>query len=310
MAGYIAEFFGYNAADCSDTSLSAAAKMQCPFLGAPCTKTLSHGSSQIPSGVCSVAQITSPVGIICCPIRLYANAYEILRIIGKEAFGIDGLGYYAGSMAVERAKAEGGAVAVFGHGWGGELRLPKRSVKGERVGNYFMDWVLARLDAQGALTEFTAIEVQTIDTTGNYRSSRNGLLDGRHLVSSSVGMNWENVNKRILPQLIYKGQVLQREPLCKSGLWFVTPQPVYERIEARLGGADNIGFGFPSQPGAIHFLRFDYDSEMHVEPGDIRPLKVVGNDCTTVERVNAAFGHVVLPEPGVYEAALRQALSS
>lgn len=310
MAGFITEFFGYSSIDSSDASLSAAAKSQCPFLGAPCTKTLSHGSSQIPSGVCAVAQKTSPVDIICCPIRLYANDYEILKIIGGKAFGIDNLGYYSGSMAVERAKAEGGAVAVFGHGWGGELRLPKRSVKGEKVGNYFMDWVLARLDAHGELSEFTAIEVQTIDTTGNYRDSRDGLLDGRFLVSSTVGMNWENVNKRILPQVIYKGQVLQREPLCKSGLWFVTPQPVYERIEARLGGADNIGFGFPPQPGAIHFLRFDYDSDVSAEFGAIRPLKVIGDDCTTVERVNAAFGHVVLPEPGVYEAALRQALSN
>ena len=39
-----------------------------------------------------------------------------------------------------------------------------------------------------------------------------------------------------------------------------------------------------------------------------RPLTVVGNDCTTVERVSAAFNHVVLPEAGVYERALRQAL--
>lgn len=30
--------------------------------------------------------------------------------------------------------------------------------------------------------------------------------------------------------------------------------------------------------------------------------------CTTVERVNAAFSHVVLPEPGVYETAIRTAL--
>lgn len=308
MAGYIVEFFGYSATDSTKASLEVAAKRNCPFLGATCSKTLSHGNTQVPSGVCAVCQKKDPTEIICCPIRLYADNYRILRIVGELAFGIKGLGYYSGSMAVTRAKVEGGAVAVFGHGWGGELRLPKRPTKGEKMGNYFMDWVLARIDERGALAEFTAIEVQTIDTTGNYRDSRDELLNGRYIVSSTVGMNWENVNKRILPQIIYKGQVLQREPLCRSGLWFVTPQPVYQRIEERLGGADNIGFGYPSQPGAIHFLRYDYDRSSSRVAGVNRPLAVVGNDCTTVERVSAAFNHVVLPDAGVYERALRQAL--
>lgn len=45
------------------------------------------------------------------------------------------------------------------------------------TGSYFVDWVLARLDGNGELTEFTAIEVQTIDTTGNYREARSALLE-------------------------------------------------------------------------------------------------------------------------------------
>ena len=308
MAGYIEEFFGYAASDASEQALCAASSSRCPFLNGACTKMLAHGGEQVPSGVCAVSQKKTPTEIICCPNRLYANNYELLRIVGHKAFGVNELGYYAGSRAIERAKEQGGAIAVYGHGWGGELRLPKRTIGGERVGNYFMDWVLARLNARGELVEFTAIEVQTIDTTGNYRSSRAALLNGRYIESSTVGLNWENVNKRILPQVIYKGQVLQREPLCKTGLWFVTPRPVYERIEQRLGGASNIGFGFPSQPGAIHFLQYDYDRDAKARDGEIRPLVVVGEECTTVERVSAAFNHVVLPEPGVYEEALRTAL--
>ena len=111
---------------------------------------------------------------------------------------------------------EGGSIAVFGHGWGGELRLPQRA----GTGSYFVDWVLARLDENGELAEFTAIEVQTIDTTGNYREARTALLENRSVISDTVGLNWENVSKRIIPQLIYKGQVLQREDLCRTGLIF------------------------------------------------------------------------------------------
>lgn len=38
------------------------------------------------------------------------------------------------------------------------------------------------------------------------------------------------------------------------------------------------------------------------------PLKVAGEGCTTVEKVSAAFSNVGLPEPNVYEAAIRTAL--
>ena len=301
MAGTIVDFFGYRAADDSDASLDAVAKNLCPFLHDTCTKTLGRDGSC--SGVCAVKQVSSDQRIICCPIRLYADDYEILRIVSRKTFGVD-LGLYSGRAAVAKARSEGGAVAVFGHRWGGELRLPKRN----GVGNYFADWVLARLDERGELAEFTSIEVQTIDTTGNYRASRAGLIDGRREVKSTVGLNWENVSKRIIPQLVYKGQVLQREPLCRSGLWFVTPESVYSRIIDRLGVAKNMAFGYAPQPGALHFLRYDYDDNAEYAKGVPTKLMVTGDECTTVEQVQAAFNRVRLPEPGVYGKALREAL--
>lgn len=96
------------------------------------------------------------------------------------------------------AKGKANVVAVFGKGWGGELRLPQR----QGMGAYFVDWVLARLDDNARLAEFTAIEVQTIDTTGNYNAARQALLTNGAEVDCPVGLNWENVNKRILPQLM------------------------------------------------------------------------------------------------------------
>lgn len=305
MSGTIVDFFGFRTTDASPRALTTAAQMECPFLNKTCSKVL--GRTQEPAGACAIAQVKDTTPVICCPIRLYADNYKILSIIIDRTFGkrADGnpYNYYSGRVAVEKAKQEGGAVAVYGHGWGGELRLPKR----DGVGNYFADWVLALIDGQGMLIEFTSIEVQTIDTTGNYAASRTALLyEGRKNTQSSVGLNWENVNKRILPQVIYKGQVLQRESLCKSGLWFVTPAPVYERILARLG--NQIAFGYQPQPGAIHFLRYDYDNGSAKKPGAPTPLKVVGDDCTTVEKVQAAFNNVALPEANVYGTALKQAL--
>jgi hypothetical protein len=300
MAGYITEFFGYRSDDKSETALKSAASGVCPFLGSQCTKILSRDGTL--SGVCAIKQkAENAPSVICCPIRLYADDYKMLSTISKSAFGQD-LKLYAGRVAVERAKLENGAVAVFGHGWGGELRLPQR----EGTGSYFVDWVLARLDGFGELVEFTAIEVQTIDTTGNYRTAREELVNHRVLVADTVGFNWENVSKRIIPQLIYKGQILQREDLCRTGLYFICPQPIYERVLKRLGGKERIP-KFPTQPASIHFVSYDYMDTINAD-GVIRPLDVIEEHCTTVYKIQEAFSAMNLPEGNVYRDAIIRSL--
>jgi hypothetical protein len=225
----------------------------------------------------------------------------MLHTVALSAFK-QALNLYAGRVAAEKAKVENGAVAVFGHGWGGELRLPRR----EGTGAYFVDWVLARMDGNGELAELTAIEVQTIDTTGNYRSARETLLNSREITADTVGLNWENVSKRIIPQIIYKGQVLQREDLCKTGLYFVCPQPIYERVLNRLGGKERIP-KFPPQPASIHFISYDY-SKCERKDGCITPLEITEEHCTTVYKVQEAFSAVNLPEGNVYRDAIMRSL--
>jgi hypothetical protein len=303
MSGYISEFFGYRAEDRSDIALKAAASGLCPFLGSQCSKILSRDGRV--SGVCAIRQKReSSPNVICCPIRLYANDYRMLYRIATSAFGGNKLSMYAGRTAVEKAKEEPcGAIAVFGHGWGGELRLPKR----EGTGSYFVDWVLARLDSNGELVEFTAIEVQTIDTTGNYRTARDRLLENREVVNDTVGFNWENVSKRIIPQLIYKGQVLQREDLCKTGLYFVCPAPIFERVLSRLGGRDRVPV-FPTQPASIHFVSYDYENPTGNVDGEINPLELIDEHCTTVYKIQEAFSAMNLPDGNVYRAAIMRSL--
>lgn len=302
MAGYIVDFFGYSAEDKSDVALEYAAKKRCPVLGTSCTKLLGRGGEV--SGACAIRQVsTGSPDIICCPIRLYADEYKMLSIVAERAFEMQ-LPLYAGRAAVEMAKKGGGAIAVFGHGWGGELRLPQRS----GVGSYSVDWVLARLDGEGLLVEISAIEVQTIDTTGNYRESRQALLNDRSMIKSTVGMNWENVSKRILPQIIYKGQVLQRERLCKSGLYFVCPQPVLDKVLARLGGRGNLP-EFPSgQPGTVHFFGYDFDLDAERQEGVMRPLSFREEYCTAIHKVQEAFSNIALPESDIYKTAIEKAL--
>lgn len=299
MAGSIWEFFGYRSDDRSTVAVAAATDKQCPYLSEVCEKRLNDGAI---AGVCTIKPATSGP-VICCPIRLYADEYRVLHDVAKIAFEED-FELIKGEKASARArKKQAPVVAVFGKRWGGELRLPQR----DGTGSYFVDWVLALLDTSGRLKEFVAVEVQTIDTTGNYRNGREGLLTPeRTNPTTTVGLNWENVSKRILPQLIYKGQVLQREALCRKGLFFVCPQPVYTRIMARLGGTGGL-IRYALQPASITFLAYEHEGHDTID-GTTVPLKARQPHSTTVYKIQEAFNNVTLPGENVYQTAIETAL--
>ncbi len=299
MAGTIWEFFGYKADDKSEIAAQASSSENCPIIDQRCQKSF---NDNVVSGVCAVKPMTSNP-VICCPIRLYANHYKVLHDVSNHAFG-GNFHLERGDNAIEYTKNTGNpCVAVFGQGWGGELRLPKKS----GVGSYFVDWVLAKISENGELLEFIAVEVQTIDTTGSYRSGYEALKSRRAVEKTTVGLNWENVAKRILPQLIYKGQVLQREEQCKSGLYFLCPEPVLERILQRLGGQERL-VKYALQPASITFLAYDYDNTNPPQSGEILPLKITKTHSTTVYKLQEAFNNVTLPDENVYRNAVLNAL--
>lgn len=296
MASEIIELFGYSPTDTSSTAKAARSWTQCPFNNSPCIKRLNDG---IVSGVCTIKPSrTEPV--ICCPIRLYAHNYMILSDIATKAFGPGVVLLPSGKARNYQPKAGEKRVAVFGKRWGSELSLPTGA-----GGSYYVDWVLAHLDSNDALVDFVPVEVQSIDTTGNYRAERLARMNEKPFQGrSTAGLNWENVNKRILPQLIYKGHVLRRERLCRTGLSFVCPKPVFEKIHTRLGGAL---LQYAQQPGAITFLSYDLGPQG--ADGSLRPLVHTGSLTTTIDQVANAFSDPVnLPPVNVYESAIIRAL--
>lgn len=304
MATNILEFFGYHPYDKSSKSINAREKRFCPFLESPCQKRLRNGDA---SGACTL-EAKQKGAVICCPYRLYAGNYQILRDVSKLAFG-ENIQLVRGDQALASTTKEPNIkVAVFGKNWGKELRLPKRrSNTSSSTGAYFVDWVLARLDNNNALVEFVAVEVQSIDTTGNYQQERTAYLNADTFNgSSTAGFNWENVNKRILPQIIYKGHVLRRERLCKKGLFFVCPEPVYNAIQERLGG--NM-YPYPLQAGSLSMIWYNLGERKN--DGAIRDLEKKGEFITTVDQVANAFTSPSnLPEANVYEQAILAELSN
>ncbi len=301
MALQITEFFGREPpARLGRADVDA---KRCPFVKDRCIKP-KHGA-------CSLKQSTGDA-IIACPNRLYGDNYKILSEIADRVFGFTSELIKPGEVRV-RKKAKslvGNEVAVFGRYWGQELPLLRPQIQNsDKVGTYYVDWILARVDNEGTLAEFTAVEVQTIDTTGNYNdqvaeffgnndfTDRKGRTPG---FSSKGGMNWENVNKRILPQLIYKGQVLRREQKCTKGLFFVCPKQVLNKIKERLGN------GMQSYVIANSTITFrSYEIGERTPGSEFRPLVFVEEFITAVDEVARALTFPTnFPKMNIYEAAI------
>ena len=304
MALRIVEFFGYTPLD--PAAAEFVRDRRCPFVRDACIKPR-HGS-------CSVEQGAGEP-VIVCPNRLYARTHRVLGEIAVEAFG-EGVELTPAAEITRRKAAgemTGNEVAVFGKYWSGELPIPQpRGEEGDETSNFFIDYILARLDTAGRVQEFTAVEVQTIDTTGSYGEQSQAFFEGDLFTDrrgnapgwSNAGLNWANVSKRILPQLIYKGYVLRRERLCAKGLFFVCPSAVLRKVRARLGGRL---LEYPIAAGTITFR--SYDLGPPVEAGKRRLIQHTDSFTTTVEQVAYAFvSPVNLPEMGVYETAIGAAL--
>lgn len=303
MALQVIEFFGHKPLDPATVATSAIAGRRCPFVDQDCIKP-KHGA-------CSVQQVTSAEPVICCPNRLYADNFQILQSIADETFG-PGTTLVKPFHLIGRPIA-GDEVVVFGRYWGRELPLPSPpGVKAVETRKFYVDWILAKLDGDSRLREFTAVEVQSIDTTGNYSDQAQAFFSGNPFTDpqgrtpgySDAGLNWENVNKRILPQVIYKGHVLRRETKCSKGLFFVCPIQVSERIRDRLGGTLH---DYEPGNGTVTFRSYELGGP--VPSGQTRSLNFVDQFTTTVDQIALAFtAPMNLPQRNVYEAAISAAL--
>lgn len=293
----ISELYGFPAADESSLARRHRKQDRCPFLQTRCTKVDRRNR---PTGVCTV--FNKGIGeTIVCPNRFYFDDYAILGEVAADAFGSQGpilhpLQFHGGETRE--------AIVALGHRFGKEVRIALPRRKGTRR-QFYTDWVLACIDAGGHLAEYVGVEVQSIDTTGNYRECRKAYVAGRsHVPSSHHGLNWENVNKRILPQIIFKTKVLQREELCKKGLYVIIPEMVYGRVLERLGGQME---EYPAGRGIVTFLRYRIRGE--AKSGRVRAVERTALSRTAVEVVTERFTTARdLPTPRQFEAEIRRAL--
>lgn len=248
----LVEVFGHAPNDTTSKSRKFWGLKACPFMGRACTK-YDH-TNTICYGTCSVSNAGQDV--IICPNRLYANDYETIRNISEDVFGK--LPFMLFDEYLKKEGSSRNCVVALGQNSGREVKLNKMS----------MDWVLAHIK-NGKLIEYVGIEVQSIDITGNYRDAWYAARDKKTIIPPSAhGLNWANVHKRLMPQIIRKSLVYSKSALVRHGLFFVVPEAVYQRFE------EIIGSDIPTTgiSGKDVISVFTYDLGDPVPHGKIRKL--------------------------------------
>jgi len=274
----IVELFGYRANDISQKARQTFADRHCPFTNRTCTKT-NHDQSVI-YGVCSVTNgmKTGPHDeVIVCPKRLYEKQYHIFADLAQEVWGEETELVVGGSIDElrNRAMKMTKPAVAFGQNSGAEIAVNSN-------GQMSMDWVIQlyrnqlRLDAH----EFIGIEVQSIDITGNYRDNwsayetmkETGSIPNEPIANSGHGLNWANVHKRLIPQIIRKGNIYRGSARC-VGFYFIAPEIVYQKFEEVIGDLPKL-----DGPGKDRLSIKTYSIADGVPDGgirDIRPVRTV-----------------------------------
>jgi len=302
MPTTLIEFHGFP--PLSPSSRALAARKWCPFVDAKCKKSRSGGA-------CALQAPKGPP-VIICPNRLYGDHFKVISRIAYETYGIT-CELITDIEAEDRRRnhaLSGDEVVIFGQGYSGEVGIKAPAEEGE-TGSFKVDFLLVKVGADLEPISIVAVEVQTIDTTNSYsKASDNYYKEVSYQGewgegTTNAGFNWENVTKRILPQIIYKGHALRRERLATHGLFFVLPHPVLQKIRTRIG---NSLLEYPKGPGTITFQSYQLADKCNVE---VRPLVPVEEFTTTVEQIAFAFvSPQNLPPLGIYEDTLTQKLGS
>ncbi len=193
----------------------------CPFINSECTKRGHHLDGPYP--VCSVwYSKKAPRLLATCPKRFFQA--DIVR-------------------------------DVIEHCWPGPKPTNPRvayEVSMEKFGQ--VDMVVADLDeTTGTIREFVSIELQAVDLTGSVEPAYSGVLNSLESVETSYGVNWANVRKRYIEQLVSKSFYHHQ---WGTRMVAVMQTPLYDRLREHIQ-FDELIMGSHAAVDVI-FLLYDY----------------------------------------------------
>ncbi|KAA0215808.1 MAG: hypothetical protein EDM82_05875 [Cyanobacteria bacterium CYA] len=143
---------------------------QCPFINSVCTKRSQRMQGSYP--VCSIYR--KGIQHCVCPKR-----------------------FYQADLVAD----------VLAHCWPGTPpTAPQIAYEVQMKGFGMVDLVIAELDDANAVRAFVSVELQAVDITGSVEPAYQSLLGNAQVEGKiSYGLNWANVRKRYVSQLISKG---------------------------------------------------------------------------------------------------------
>ena len=169
-------------------------------------------------------------------------------------------------------------------------------------GNLSMDWVIQRYHNEHGIiipVDYIGIEVQSIDITGNYKDAwhaYNAIHCGREvscIPNSGHGLNWANVHKRLIPQIIRKGQIYKKSNRC-AGFFFILPEVVFSKFEELLG---EIEHQLSASKNNLSILTYKLDPE--TAQGHIRPISLTKVIHYRLEDIIKAFSSTESSKPAL-----------
>lgn len=217
------------------------AAYQCPFINSTCVKRSQRFSGSYP--LCSIwhGRGTKRRIICMCPKRFFeANLKD----------------------------------DVIKHCWVGAPPTNAQvayEVKMEDFG--MVDFVVGEVDQNGQVHEFVSVELQAVDCTGSVEPAYSAVLNNVSALGSriSYGINWANVRKRYINQLILKGFYHHH---WNTRIISVIQTPLYEVLHRQMAFDE---LSPTSRSSNIVFMCYDYQADP-TKPGgfNLRFDKAVG----------------------------------
>lgn len=298
----ICELFGYEPNDTTSPAQTNRKNGYCPFIDDGCTKQVTEGPQgnrqKVTLGVCSVVNrkhliektLIHDEEVIICPNRLYADNYETLKTCLVDAlnksvpvYSKEHYDSLKGSGKLQSAQLPPEFVVMLGQRSGKEVSLRKKNTI-----SVSLDWTFAHV-RNGKLQTIIPAEVQSLDITGSYRRGNweAYMQDEAIAPTSGHGMNWANVWKRLIPQLIIKGNITLKNSLCSKGTYFVVPDRVFQQFE-KIIGTETLQAQSKPDKGIMTVITFDLGSR--ADHGQIRDLVQVRKLRYKIQDIAQAFG--------------------
>lgn len=192
---------------------------------------------------------------------------------------------------------------VIEHCWPGqkpENPMVAPEVKMAGFGN--VDFVIADVKEDGEIEQFLSVELQAIDITGSVFKAYQALRAGTDLAKRpTYGLNWDNVYKRYITQLIRKGYFHHH---WKSKIVAVIPDQVYRYITGR---ADFMRSNDVKSPQVnIIFMTYCLEADP-ARPGEFRP-RLVTVEGTSHSSLQNAILYKEAPQKDAFTAQIKKSL--